>query len=40
MKASSVLTAPMLSRGELIGVIEVLNKSDENMFSEDDKNVT
>ncbi|MCJ7554963.1 MAG: GAF domain-containing sensor histidine kinase, partial [Ignavibacteriaceae bacterium] len=39
IRATAVLTAPMLSRGELIGVIEVLNKSGENMFSEDDKNV-
>ncbi|MCJ7773987.1 MAG: GAF domain-containing sensor histidine kinase, partial [Desulfobacterales bacterium] len=34
---TAVLTAPMLSRGELVGVIEVLNKFGENMFSEDDK---
>ena len=36
--ASSVLASPMLSRGELVGVIEVLNKSGENMFSDDDIN--
>ena len=39
IKASSVLTAPMLSRGELMGVIEVLSQLDENIFSENDKNV-
>lgn len=37
ISATAVLTAPMLSRGTLIGVIEVLNKSTNKIFSEADK---
>ncbi len=37
IKPTNILAIPMLSRGELIGVIAVLNKSGENDFSEDDK---
>lgn len=37
VKPNSILAVPMLSRGELIGVIAVLNKSNENTFSDVDK---
>lgn len=39
ISATSVLIAPMLSSGTLIGVIEVLNKSVHKIFSEHDKNL-
>lgn len=37
VSATAVLTAPMLSSGTLIGVIEVLNKTADKIFSERDK---
>jgi len=37
--ATSILTVPMLSRNELVGVVEVVNKSGEEVFSRDDEKI-